>query len=159
METITVNGETHQIESKRATLVFNSDGSRIDYPDRVMITPEMSLNHYRQLAEIDDFAASLFEMVVTDFGRQVSVEELERCDAGFQQLAGLMSLTVRLLANKHQAGWSYPESGLHPKYQGNLADVIIMLTDGEAMRKFVRRVVETSRRVRDCGHDNQDTGG
>ena len=134
METITINGEPHQIEAKRATLVFNSDGSRIDYPERVMITPEMSLNHYRQLDEIDCGTASLVEMVV---GRRLSKTDLDGCDDGFQQVAGLLALTVRLLAHRHKVGWRYPETGLHPKYQGNLADVMLLLTDSQRLIQFV----------------------
>lgn len=133
-ETITINGEPHQIESKRATLVFNSDGSRIDYPERVMITPEMSLNHYRELDEIDCVTASLVEMVV---GRRLSKAGLDGCDEGFQRVAGLIALTVRLLAHRHQVGWRYPETGLHPKYQGNLADVMLLLTDSQRLIQFV----------------------
>jgi|694.fasta_scaffold84482_5 hypothetical protein len=133
-ETITINGEPHQIESKRVTLVFNSDGSRIRYPDRVMITPEMALNHYRELDEIEPITAALVEKVV---GRRLSKADLDGCDEGFQALAGRMALTVRLMAYRHQVGWSYPETGLHPKYQGNLADVMLLLTDSQRLIQFV----------------------
>lgn len=135
-ETVTIDGKTHQIEPTRVTLVFNASGLRAEYPERVMITPEMTLNHYRQLGEIDRVSAALFRMVVTDFDRPVSREELDRCCDGFQHLAGLLSLTVRLIAHKHQIGWKYPETGLHPKYQGNLADVILLLTDAKSMDRF-----------------------
>jgi hypothetical protein len=133
-ETIIVNAEPHQIEPKRATLVFNSDGSRIDYPERVMITPEMSLNHYQELDEIDCVTAALVEMVL---GRRLSKADLDGCDNGFQRVAGLMALTVRLLAHRHQVGWKCPETGLHPKYQGNLADVMLLLTDSQRLIQFV----------------------
>jgi hypothetical protein len=133
-ETITINNEPHQIESKRVTLVFNSDGSRIRYPDRVMITPEMALNHYRELDEIEPIAAALVEKVV---GRRLSKADLDGCDEGFQALAGRMALTVRLLAYRHQVGWSYPETGLHPKFHGNLADVLLLLTDARRLLQFV----------------------
>ena len=133
-ETILVNGEPHQIDAKRVTLVFNSDGSRIRYPDRVMITPEMALNHYRELDEIEPITAALVEKVV---GRRLSKADLDGCDEGFQALAGRMALTVRLMAYRHQVGWSYPETGLHPKYQGNLADVMLLLTDSQRLIQFV----------------------
>lgn len=158
-ETIIVNGEPHQIDAKRATLVFNAGGHRIQYPGRVMITAEMSLNRYREIDEIDQFAAAMFEMVIPDFGRQVCKAELDQCSDGLQQLAGLLSLTVWLLSRKHAIGWSYPESGLHPKYQANLADVIIMLTDSEAIVRFVRRVAANTCRVDKSGYGNADIGG
>jgi len=136
--TITINNEPHQIETKPVTLVFNASGLRTEYPDRIMITPEMSLNRYRQLGEIDRITAALFRIVVPDFDRPVSREELDKCCDGFQHLAGLLSLTVRFIAHKHQFGWSYPETGLQPRYQANLADVIVLLTNAESMDRFVK---------------------
>ena len=129
-----------EIETSRINLVFNRDHRESTYLERIPLEPNLSLEHYRRLDKIDPFAAALFKIVVPDFDGEVTKESLDKCSFAFQQLAGLMSLTVTMIALRKKFVWKYPESGLHPRYQANLADVIILLSNPEAFEKFVKGV-------------------
>jgi hypothetical protein len=137
-EQVVFDGDSHEIDTGRLTLVFNKSFGESQYPDRVMVTPEMALDYFRGVDEIDRYSAALFRMVVHDFPGPVTKAVLSKCGAAFQQAAGLMAATVALIATQTKFGWKHPEGNLHPKYQGNLADVAIMLSDPAAFEKFVR---------------------
>jgi hypothetical protein len=51
----------------------------------------------------------------------------------------MLDLTVRAMLSGQQFGWKYPENGLHPMYQGNIADVAIALTDPSKLRSLLAR--------------------
>lgn len=129
METILFDGTKHEIEPRRVTLVFNRTLGQSAYPERTMITPEDSLSHFRCLDSIDPLVARLFGVVFHDFDRPVTKAILDECQAGCQHVAGLLDLSLRLIASETAIGWKEPETGLHPRHQGNLADVILILSD------------------------------
>lgn len=139
-EKVRFGDDTVEIETSRINLVFNRDHRESKYLERFEITPEVSLQHYRRSTEIDKFAAALFKIVVPDFDGEVSKESIDKCCSAFQQLAGLMSLTVLMISHRMKFVWKYPEAGLHPRYQGNLADVLILLSDQVEFEKFVKGV-------------------
>lgn len=130
--------EKHTIETKPITLVFNSSHEESAYCDRIMITPEMTLEHYRSMKEIDPYTARFFKIVVPDF-EDVSKERIDECSMAFKHIVGLFSLSLSLLLKNVKFGWKYPESYLHPKYQGNIADALIAFSDKE---KFIRIITE-----------------
>ena len=49
----------------------------------------------------------------------------------------MLDLTVRAMSLQQPFAWKYPEDGLHPMYQGNIADVMIALTDPPALRALL----------------------
>lgn len=126
-ESLVINGETLELDASKITLVFNTAFGRSHYSGRHMIDAEWSLAHFRSLVEIDGETATLFRKVVHDFpgDLQVTRETISQCEIGFQHLAGLISLSLHFARKKSAYGWKYPETGLHPKYQGNLADLLI----------------------------------
>ena len=139
-ETVFVGKDEHQITTAPVTVVFNAAPYSTYYPDYVMITPEMSLEHFGTLAEIDPYTAGLFKLVVTDYPHDVTLENIKTAPDGFKQLIGLFALSLQFLAAKKKFGWKYPETQLHPRYQGNLADVLIMFNMPEQFVKFIQEV-------------------
>jgi hypothetical protein len=134
------NGEQHEIEmAPRATLVFNKTHGKSDYPDRLVIDSEVALQHYDWMDEISDVAGLLLLAIVHDFVGPVTKAALDQCQPAFRRLAGMLDLTVRAMAAKMPVAWKYPEDGLHPQYQGNIADVMLALSDPVALRAILAR--------------------
>lgn len=142
MATIVVDKTKHEIEAKRVTLVFNQASGQTGYPGRKMISPEDSLDHFRELESIDPLVVRLFLVVFPDFDRPVTKDSLDECGAGFQQTAGLLDLSLRCIVDGVEFGWKYPESSMHPRHQANLADVVLLMTDRE---RLVRLAKETKK--------------
>lgn len=140
METVVFDSTKHEIDPRRVTLVFNRTFGQSAYPERRMITAEDSLSHYRELESIDPFVARLFAVVFPDFGRIVTREALDGCEVGCQHVAGLLDLSLRLLASGANVGWKFPETGLHPRHQANLADVILILSDPQRLLSLAKEI-------------------
>lgn len=51
----------------------------------------------------------------------------------------MLDLTARAMTAGAPFVWKYPEDGLHPKYHGNIADVMIALSDPSAIRGFLEK--------------------
>ena len=124
------------IETSRVTLVFNQTLQESHYPSRVMITPGMALTHYGSLDEIDKFTAALFKVAAFDFPDPVTKSVLDNSQTGLRRLAGLCDMSIRLFLDNKPFGWKYPETELHPRHQTGLADIAIILSDGNAFKKF-----------------------
>ena len=139
-ETVYFGQDEHQIKTAPVTLVFNSSHSDSYYPDRVMLTPTITLAHFKTLESIDPYTAALFKMVVPDYDQPMTVEILKHAPEAFQHLIGLMHLSLLFFSRKEAFGWKYPEAQLHPKYQGNLADVLILFSNSTAFIKFVKEI-------------------
>lgn len=127
-EQILVGDEEHSIEASRVTVVFNSSPLEIKYRERLMVTHEMSLRECDSLVEIGKVAESLFRMIVPDWHGPLTPASLAKCGHGIRGVMGLVSLSSKLALCGVPFGWSYPETGLHPRYQGNLADVAILIS-------------------------------
>ena len=132
------DGDEHEIDARRVTLVFNTSFGESQYPGRTMVTPEMSLDKYRAIPEIDPLVAALFRVVVPDFPGPVVKKTLDDSGVAFRQVAGMFAATLELILQKKQFGWKYPEANLHPKYQANLGDAAVLLSDRPTFEKFVR---------------------
>jgi hypothetical protein len=140
METAIYNGEPVNLETQRITLAFNKTHGESEYPDRTMIAPEMSLAHFDGGGwEPSDVVEALFRAIVHDFDGRVTRAALAKCQPCFRQLAGMLDLTVQAMLAGQPFGWKYPENGLHPMYQGNIADVAIALTDPAKLRSLLAR--------------------
>lgn len=131
-------GETvHTIETKPVTVVFNSAHKEVVYPERVSITSEMTLPHFDSLEEIDKYTACLFKIVVQDYSHPVTKRNIEQSISAFKHLVGLFSLSLQLMIEGKKIVWKYPEHCLHPRYQGNIADVMILLGNPKSFSKFI----------------------
>lgn len=136
--------EEHEIQVSPITLVFNTSPEESTYMERIMITPEMTLDYYRSLREIDYYTARFFKMAVPDFDQEVTKENINKCVLGFQHLIGLFSLSLNFMLQGVKFGWKYPESYLHPKYQANLADILIAFSNKE---KFIRIILDVKEEI------------
>lgn len=141
-ESVFFGEEKHEIEVKPITLVFNSSPSESVYCERTMITPEMTVEHYRSLKEIDPYTVRFFKIVVPDYPFEVNKENIDKSVIAFQHLIGLFSLSLHCLAQNINFGWKYPESYLHPKYQGNIAEALIIFSDKAKFIKIITEVKE-----------------
>lgn len=139
-ETVIADETAHQIELRRLVLVYNPNCST-HYPERLMITPEMTLKYFGELIEIGPYTQELFLQVVKDDFRQpVTLENMRKAHIGFQHLTGLLELSFNYTCQQFKFGWKYPETYLHPRYQGNLADIALLLSDLPKLREFILRV-------------------
>jgi hypothetical protein len=140
VETAVFNGDELTMDTGRLTLVFNKTHGESQYPDRFMIGPELSLSHFDSGDwEPSDVVEALFRAIIHDFGGRVTRDALAKCQPCFRQLAGMLDLTVQAMLAGKKFGWKYPENGLHPQYQGNIADVAIALTDPAKLKSLLAR--------------------
>lgn len=139
-EKIICSGTEHTIEVRPVTVLFNAAQKDIMYLDRVSITPEMTLKHFNQINDIDSFTAILFRIVVNDYASPVTKKQIQGSVLAFKHLIGLFSLSLKLMVEGKKVVWQYPESFLHPKYQGNIADVMILLGDTDKFVHLIRCV-------------------
>jgi len=116
-----------EIETARITLLFTPNAC-IEYPERLMLDPEMTVARFREMTEISPEVAKLFAIAVPDFDKPVDIANIRCAPIGFQHLIGLLDLSVTYIQLGLKFGWRYPETYLHPRYQGNLADVMIVLS-------------------------------
>lgn len=92
----------------------------IDVPGHYIIEPEHARNHASQCTnlskEAEDICRTAYEMnkILPPFTVHV-------------QIMGYVDLTWKLWQRGHNVQWRYPESGLHPKHQLILGDVLILL--------------------------------
>lgn len=126
------------IEIKPVTVLFNASQKDIIYNDRIQITPEMTLNHFEELDTIDPYSAILFRIIVNDYSYPVVKKNIQWMAA--KHLIGLFSLNFKFMIEGKKVVWKYPESFLHPKYQGNIADVMILMSNFEQFKKLIRFV-------------------
>jgi hypothetical protein len=138
-EKVIFDDTEHEIEVKPVTLVFNKSFGESKYLERTMITPEMTLEHFNSLEEIDHYTAKFFKFVIDDFPYEVNKENLSKCQMGFRHLIGLFSLTIMFMIKGTKFGWKYPETGLHPKYQANIADAMIILSNPSFLKDFIEK--------------------
>lgn len=120
-------------------MVFNPNCGTF-YPERLMITPEMSLETFRALTELNALQLGLFKLVVPDV--EPTLESLQNGHSGFQYLMGLIAATLNCILLRQKFGWKYPETGLHPKYQGNLADLMLLLSNQPKFVQFIQAIKE-----------------
>lgn len=106
-----------------------------------MVDPEMTLRKFHELTELNPYQVELFKIVVPDFA-PVTLENLKTAHIGFQHIMGLIACSLELILLKQAFGWRYPETYLHPKYQGNLADLMLLLSGQKEFVQFILRIKE-----------------
>jgi hypothetical protein len=140
-ETVIADETAHQIELRRLVLIYNHSCAT-HYPERLMIAPEMTLKHLNsEMTEIGPYTEALFLQVVKgDFHQPITLENMRKAHIGFQHLTGLLELSFNYTCMQRKFGWKYPETYLHPRYQGNLCDVALLLSDLTKLREFILRI-------------------
>jgi hypothetical protein len=136
-EKIIFEGCEHDVEVKPVTLVFNKTWKESVYPERVMITPEMSLSHFYSMKDVNNYVICFFKLVVSDYPHSVTKDNISESALGFRHLIGLFDLSLQFLAQKKNFGWKYPETGLHPKYQLELAEALIIFSQVDLFVNFI----------------------
>lgn len=139
-EKIIFEGYEHNVEVKPITLVFNKTWKDSIYPERIMITPEMSLSHFYSMNDINNYVICFFKLVVDDYPYTVTKKNISDSALGFRHLIGLFDLSLQLLIQKKNFGWKYPETGLHPKYQLELAEALIIFSQVDLFINFIEFV-------------------
>ena len=129
----------HTLQLSKVNLIFNQTFKESVYPERLMITPQLTLEWYSNLKEFDEYTVKIFKFVVEDFPYEVTKENLDKSSTCFKHLIGLFSMTFFLLKKGVKFGWKYPEANLHPKYQVKLGDVIILLTQDDFLQEFFEK--------------------
>lgn len=138
-ETVIANDDELKIRVAPLTLVFANSVST-HYPDRLMLDPEMTLKHFREIQEIGPYTIALFKLAVPDFREEITLENMRKAHIGFQHLIGLLELSFNYTCIGRKFGWKYPETYLHPRHQGNLADIAILLSNLPKLREFILRI-------------------
>jgi hypothetical protein len=134
-ETITANGEAHEIETRRLTLLCHQGDVRIDVPSRFEITPQITVEqaemmndrHLELLREAG--GEQMFRMMFGDaVAFPASAADLKREGMGIKHAIGLLALAMLCIGAGVPAFLRYPESYLHPRAQLDLADVLAGMT-------------------------------
>lgn len=133
------NGQEVDLPTAMVNLVFNTTHGESKYPGRVVIDPAAALQHYEWMDEVGGVTAALVRAVVHDWEGPVTKAALEKAQPSFRRLAGMLDMTVRSMATGVAFAWKYPEEGLHPMYQGNLADVMIALSHPPTLRGLLEK--------------------
>lgn len=138
-EEVIFNDTAHQLELRRVVLVFNPECDS-NYPGRLMLTPDITLKHFDELSEIGPYTQELFSIVVPDFNQPVNIANMRKAHIGFRHLVGLLELSFNYTCQQLKFGWKYPETYLHPRHQGNLGEILILLSDHKTLREFILRI-------------------
>ena len=140
IEEILVGKEKLQLEVDPETLIFNKCQKDIKYPDRIVIDPVLTLEHFNTLVEIDPYTQSLFKLVFPDYDYPINKSNINDSTIGHKHIIGLFSLTLQLMSQNKKFMWRLPETYLHPSHQGNIADVMILMNNPEYFTRFIRQV-------------------
>jgi len=141
-EKVLFGKDEHEIEVKPITLIYTQCFEESTYLERIMITPEMSLEYFRGMKSIDPFTAKFFSVVVPDFSMPIEKENLDKCQIGFQQVIGMIGFSLNCMLQGKQFGWKYPEANLHPKYQLNLGDLLIIFSNSKLFVEILEEIRE-----------------
>ncbi len=133
------NGDEVVLPASRINVVFNQTHGDSDYPDAIVIDSDTAMQHYAWIEEVSDVAAAMFRATVLDWDGGVTKSVLDKSQPCFRRLAAMFDLTARAMIAKKSVAWKYPEDGLHPRYQANLADVAIAITDPVALRRLLEQ--------------------
>lgn len=139
-ETVFFDDTKHELELAPINLVFNTTTGDSYYPNRLMIDITMTIDHFNRMTDINPYTAAFFKLVVPDFPHPITMDVMKRTALGFRHLIGLFDLSLNTLLIKKPFGWKYPETGLHPKYQLNLAEALILFGLPAKFEAFIRNV-------------------
>lgn len=130
-----LNGEEVSFPIAPINLLFGTMNKESVYLDRVDVTPLQTIEHFNALNKIDKYSACFFKIVVEDFRKPLFKHNVS--SLSHKHLIGLFSISLRLLVDNKKFVWKQPESFLHPRYQANLADVIIIFSNLNRFNLFI----------------------
>lgn len=104
-----------------------------------MLDPETTVSRFSQLQNITVLHKHLFNIVVPDM-QPVTLDGLRAGHIGFKHLMGLIACSLELILLRKPFGWKWPETYLHPKYQGNLADLLLLLSSPKDFAALVTKL-------------------
>lgn len=131
IEYVEINGELHQIETKPITIITGQQleaGMHLTYPKRQVVSVNDGFEHIDKITEFQEDTERYFRVVVKDYpeGKEFTPEAMKREGTGFKGLVGTIDFITILRKKGVQFVWRFPEAFLHPKYQVELADLIIL---------------------------------
>ena len=132
---IKIENSIKSIKEKRINLLFHNLDREIEYPNRLEITYQVSLDHYRSLPDIEPIVAILFKIVVPEI-KETTKKHIDLCQEAYRSLVGRIALTLQYMIEKKKFMWKFPEQGLHPSKQVNIGDLIIVLSDLNLLKKY-----------------------
>ena len=150
---VVIGDEVREIEVSPVTLIFHEGiFEDLKYPGLVEIDYLMSRAYYHKVDELDPIVEPLFRLVFSYGGKcnlperfTWTKEHLNTCSDAMQALAGRLQLTLVLMSRRTKFMWKFPEAGLHPTAQCQLADVILILQDFNRLAKFLGFDPETKK--------------
>lgn len=155
-ETVFVGKDELKIQVAPITLVYSQAYQNMFYPERVMIDADMSIKHFNQMRDVSPFAAAFFKIVVPDYPDALTIDNLKGAPPGFQHVLGLLDLSLQFILHRKKFGWRYPETYLHPKYQANLADAMLALSNPQ---KFVAIITDVKKALLESTNGSHGNGG
>jgi len=124
---IVAGQQEHEIATRRFTLVVPAANMhhRIRYPGHVTLDLEACEYHIRLVQKLHLEFQKFFSIVFPDV--EISPENIRQQSTGVLHVAGRVDMTLKLQDLDAPIVWQYPEAGLHPATQLQLADLMIAL--------------------------------
>jgi len=129
-EIIAVGDDVHEIDVRKITLICkDAKTPDVEYAERIPLDLEACLYHIDRVQKFDDRTAELVRMVFKYDG-EITPDICRKNGLGWRHVAGRIDLSLKFMQMGIPFAWIYPEAGLHPSAQCELADVIILLSNG-----------------------------
>lgn len=109
-------------------LYKNAECPDIDMPGHIIIEAEHARHHACHCTNFSKEAQAICKQAYER-------NKLVPPPTTHVQIIGFVDMTWKLWQRGHSVQWRYPESGLHPKFQLVLGDVLILL-DQERRRQY-----------------------
>lgn len=131
-ERILANGEAHDIEARKITLVCHGSGVDCEFPERMTINPNDSVYHAERVKKIHENTPHWLDVI---FNSDVP----PKSSLAYRHALGLVDLSLKYADMGVQFGWKYPETYLHPACQVHLADFAVYLSEVPPKPELLQR--------------------
>jgi hypothetical protein len=129
---IATEDEVHEVDASKINLVFKSPEhtGELKYPDHVPLDAEACIYHMDRVQKFDSRTPELVCMVFKHLKpEQITPDWVRQQDKGVQHLAGRVDMTIKLQDKGVRIMWKLPEAYLHPKWQCELGDLLIHMSN------------------------------
>jgi len=129
-EIIAIGNDVHEIEVRPITLICK--GANVpdaEYAERFRLTLEVCLYHIDRVQTFHERTEELVRMVFKNYEGTITPDVCRQNGLGWRHVAGRIDMSLKFIQMGIKFAWVYPEAGLHPSAQVELADVILILTN------------------------------
>tara|TARA_Y100001973_G_scaffold97974_1_gene154861 strand:+ start:1080 stop:1544 length:465 start_codon:yes stop_codon:yes gene_type:complete len=138
MQVKVADSEFCEISQRPITAFFHNLDEEVHFEDCCVLDYVLSLRRYDSMISIDPFVAALWKIVFQNFSGDVTKESLEKCSEAHRSFVGRIDLTLRCMIENTKFVWRFPEMGLHPRNEVNIADLLILLSDKKQLAVFYK---------------------